>query len=241
MISMVFGTPGSGKTTLGAWCAVRAASGRPLRAAGRSMQDFGSYNHIYTNFAVNIPGVRKWSLDMMGKDVCSNSLMVIDEVAQIWDARNFKTFDADVKAWFALHRHYKSDVILISQGYNDVDLRIRNCAEQTFLLEPWYLGFSKLTAIVKYARLEMGTINEGYEEDGSSLIYRPALYPYFDTYAAPSRPPAPLPPVYTTSPPSLRFIDRVSAFFAGLPSAPPSSFDLPSAPAPSPDLVSKTD
>ena len=29
MISLVFGTPGSGKTTLGAWCAVRAASGRP--------------------------------------------------------------------------------------------------------------------------------------------------------------------------------------------------------------------
>lgn len=238
MISMVFGTPGSGKTTLGAWCAVRAASGRPLRAAGHWMQDFREYDHIYTNFAVNIPGVREWSLDMMGKDVCSRSLMVIDEVAQIWDARNFKNFDSDVKAWFALHRHYKSDVILISQGYNDVDLRIRNCAEQTFLLEPWYLGFSKLTAIVKYARLEMGTINEGYEEDGSSLIYRPALYPYFDTYAAPARPPAPLPPCYTTTPPSLRLVDRVSAVLAGLPSSPPASSDLNRLETP---LVSKTD
>lgn len=218
MISLGFGTPGGGKTTFGTYCALRAQAGHKLRFGGIDLCDFSHYRHIYTNFCVDSPGISKFDLSNFGKSSSYNSLFILDEVAQLWDARNWKSFDNDVKFFFALHRHYKCDIILLSQGYADCDLRIRNLAEQTFLIEPSWFSFSKITSIVKYARLENGTINEGYEPYKSSYIYRPAVYPYFDSYAAPALSPAPDPDFYTLTPPTLALSDRILAKLCGFPS-----------------------
>lgn len=195
MVSLIFGTPGSGKTTCGAFLALLAANNKPLRIGGYSLQDiYAPYERIYTNFPISIPGktIYKWENEVFEHDVCCKSLYILDEAAQLWDSRDFKRFDADVKEWFAIHRHRGCDVVLISQGFKDCDLRIRNLADMLFLLEKSAIpNHSKITPLVKYARLEHGEILEGYEPAPPikcRWFNRSRLYQYFDSYSAPALP-----------------------------------------------------
>jgi hypothetical protein len=116
---MYFGVPGSGKTTFAAYLA-RKASKRKKK--------------VYCN--VDIKGTYEIEKTDIGYYDMSNGLLEIDEAGLEFNNRNFKTnFDAQQLSFFKKHRHYKTDVVMFSQFWNDADIKLRNLTTRIFILK----------------------------------------------------------------------------------------------------------
>lgn len=127
-----------------------------------------------------------------------HSLIVIDEIGMIWDNRNFKSFKPEVRDWFKLQRHRKCKVICASQSF-DVDKKIRDLADDMFLLQKKFRVFSYGKRILKILDITEATgdsesrIVDNLKFDsilwfwaGSrTLTFIPAWTKYFNTFAAP--------------------------------------------------------
>lgn len=127
-----------------------------------------------------------------------HSLVVIDEIGMIWDNRNFKNFKPEVRDWFKLQRHRKCKVICASQSF-DVDKKIRDLADDMFLLQKKFRVFSYGKRILKILDITEATgdsesrIVDNLKFDsilwfwaGSrTLTFIPAWTKYFNTFAAP--------------------------------------------------------
>lgn len=98
-ISLFFGLPGCGKTTLMVKHAVKAAKGK-------------RYKNVYCNVPIAVPGVTFIDNDWIGKYNLSDCLILIDEATLFADSRAYKTFGKDKIQYFLLHRHYNADVYL---------------------------------------------------------------------------------------------------------------------------------
>lgn len=195
MISLIFGVPRCGKTTLLAYCAERALARKGI-ACGRgawkvSLGDFAPYDHVYSTFPIHSErgSVRKLDCSVLGKKQITNSLLLIDEVSLIFDSRDYKTFPKDAKQFFALHGHGQNDILICSQGWEDCDKRIRNMAENLLYVER--VGrFSRIRPIRKAWSID-GNITEGFTlcpPLSSKYIYRPRYYKMFDSYELPPLP-----------------------------------------------------
>lgn len=128
----------------------------------------------------------------------AHSLVVIDEIGMIWDNRNFKNFKPEVRDWFKLQRHRKCKVICASQSF-DVDKKIRDLADDMFLLQKKFRVFSYGKRILKILDITEATgdsesrIVDNLKFDsilwfwaGSrTLTFIPAWTKYFNTFAAP--------------------------------------------------------
>lgn len=128
----------------------------------------------------------------------AHSLIVIDEIGMIWDNRNFKNFKPEVRDWFKLQRHRKCKVICASQSF-DVDKKIRDLADDMFLLQKKFRVFSYGKRILKILDITEATgdsesrIVDNLKFDsilwfwaGSrTLTFIPAWTKYFNTFAAP--------------------------------------------------------
>lgn len=127
-----------------------------------------------------------------------HSLVVIDEIGMIWDNRNFKNFRPEVRDWFKLQRHRKIKVICASQSF-DVDKKIRDLADDMFLLQKKFRVFSYGKRILKILDITEATgdsesrIVDNLKFDsifwfwaGSrTLTFIPAWTKYFNTFSAP--------------------------------------------------------
>lgn len=201
MIVGVFGLPGSGKTTFLTYAAICGATGKAL-AAGRatwrvSLSDF-SYDRIFTNFPVALPKklVKKQKCPFfqlnpreLGKYDFSRSLVIIDEISLCLDGREWKNFSNDLKQFFALCRHYKTDIIYASQSYDHADKRIRDIT--SVLLSCDRRGSWTLVRPIHKQWSVDGAITEGYTlaPPLSSLwLRRKPFYTAFDSYSAPTLP-----------------------------------------------------
>lgn len=186
-ISLYFGLPGCGKTTMLAKLAYDAVRK-------------GKYENVYTNVFLNIPGVTYIDNDCIGKYALENSLVLIDEATLFADSRAYKTFDKGKLEFFLLHRHYKTDICLFTQQWDGVDRKIRVITDRVFYI---YKGvftrhwFSKCYQIPygiiipdpKKGSEKLGEIIQGYARPPwyvrifAKVIYRPKYYPFFDSWA----------------------------------------------------------
>ena len=62
-----------------------------------------------------------------------NSLIIVDEAADIWNARNWKQTQSEagveeneLQSYINHHRHYKDDLYILAQSVTDIDKQIRN-------------------------------------------------------------------------------------------------------------------
>lgn len=117
MVSIYFGLPGSGKTTIGVKHIVQA------RKKGRN---------VYSNIDCKVDGVYKIERNDFGKYNICNGLVVIDEGSLLFDNRDFKTFNYNLKYFFLMHRHYHVDIEIYTQKYDGLDSKIRNIADAVF-------------------------------------------------------------------------------------------------------------
>lgn len=184
MISMFFGVPGVGKTTL-------------LAAMALKYRD--KYKHIYSNVHLKIDGVTYIDDDCIGKYELRDCLILIDEASIFADNRDYKSFNKNGTRleYFLMHRHHCADIILFTQGYNAVDKKLRTLTVNLYYMQKgWLLGhfFTKYYPIsygIAFPDGErLGEIAEGYSQPPffvrlftTKRIFRPKYYPYFDSWA----------------------------------------------------------
>lgn len=193
MITGVFGLPGAGKSTFLAACACDALAGRDITVGHllwkTKLNSQTKYEKVYCNFPIY--GTYQFNFDDLGVKLFENCLILIDEIMLLCDSRNWKTFSENVKSFIALHRHYNVDIIYCSQRYNDCDIKIRALTQQFCLMEKQG-QYTKITPLIMYQRVQMGSISEGYEMAaplGCSRLRRSRYYWAFDSFARPEYPP----------------------------------------------------
>lgn len=106
-VSLYFGLPGAGKTTIMASIMYRAIRKR-------------TYPHVYTNIATTLPGVTVIDNDCIGKYNLEDALICIDEATLFADSRDHKNFKREVLEYFLEHRHYNVDILLFTQQWDGV-------------------------------------------------------------------------------------------------------------------------
>lgn len=198
-VSLYFGLPGAGKTTM----MVRNA-----RKAVRSK----AYRHVYCNIHIAVPGVTYISNDCVGQYDLSDCLILIDEATLFADNRAHKEFGKDRTMYFLEHRHFNADIQLFTQQWDGVDKKIRVITDRVYyvykgaILGRWFTRCYRIPYGIiipdpkKDGSEKLGEIVQGYAKPNfivrlfSPWMYRPAYYKYFDSWERPWLPP--LPPIY---------------------------------------------
>lgn len=175
MITCVFGLPGVGKSTYMAYLAKQALTTKKGRKR---------YDRVYCNF--NMAGCYKLDYADLGHYNFENCLILLDEMMNEADSRDFKKFDAAKKYFFSNHRHYGLDIIYFTQAWDDVDKKIRNNTAKLFYITK--LGFWSFVIPIK----QILTIDDlshqivtGYQLRGlmhAIVIFRPFYYKWFDSF-----------------------------------------------------------
>lgn len=190
MVSMYFGLPGCGKTTMYAKLAYDAAFKRHT-----------PYDHIYGNIALTgIPNYIQINVNDLGTHMLEKCLILIDEGTVQFDNRDYKNFSKNFVEFFMTHRHYECDIAIFCQSYNGVDKKIRSvCDKLYYLHKGTFTGFYKTKVWrIPYdiiipdkkdtGSAHLGEIIEGYcKPPLLARLFTPSLkrkkyYPYFDSW-----------------------------------------------------------
>lgn len=108
-----------------------------------------------------IKGCYKFEIEWLANMKCpENSLLIIDESALKFNSRDFSKISKTILEYFKKCRHYKNDVILISQTFGDTDKQIREISTKVLFLRK----FGMVTIPVKVK----GDISIG--EDGQPCV-----------------------------------------------------------------------
>lgn len=187
-VSLYFGLPGCGKTTMLAKLAYDAVRG-------------GRYANVYTNVAVNIPGVCLIDNDCIGQYELRDCLLLIDEATLFADSRDYKNFSKGRLSYFLEHRHRNADICLFTQQWDGVDRKIRTITDRVYyikkglLLGKWIskcyrIPYDIIIPDPKKAQggEKLGEIIQGYCKPPllvrlfAKRVYRPKYYPFFDSW-----------------------------------------------------------
>lgn len=197
-VSLYFGLPGAGKTTI--MCKIMFEALKNKR-----------YSNVYCNVHNAISGVTYIDNHCVGKYDLHDALICIDEATLFADSRDHKTFSHALKTYFLEHRHYNVDIVLFTQQWDGVDKKIRVITDRVYYVyKGIFLGrwFSRAYR-VPYGIIipdkrndseKLGEIVQGYCKPGlfarlfGLWVFRPRYYKYFDSWERPLLPP--LPEVY---------------------------------------------
>ena len=191
MIVTYFGSPGCGKTTL---------------AVKMAIKNKKYYQHCFLNFDHKIKGAYIADLDGLGEwTFPDHSFIAIDEAGIEYNSRAYKSLPKPAIAWFKKHRHYKCDIAVFSQSWEDMDVTIRRLSDQL-----WYLyrfgPFTLSRRVYKRVKVDKQTeqIIDGYKmasmlwlfawplqldckfmpfDPKFKLTFRPFYYKYFDSFS----------------------------------------------------------
>lgn len=141
-ISMKFGLPGCGKTTLMVFDALEGVKS-------------GKYQNVYCNVPISVPGVTHIDNSCIGRYNLHDGLLLIDEATVFADSREFKTFTKDKVEYFLLHRHFNVDIILYAQCWDAVDRKIRTITDRVYYV---YKGVILGHWVTSYYRIPYGII-----------------------------------------------------------------------------------
>lgn len=182
MIYGVFGKPGSGKTTYLAYLSRKLRRKHPVIYSTEEIKGTILIKPEQIGYFKPEPG----------------SVFLIDEIGTIFNSRDFKKFSAQVRDFFALHRHYDCDIYWVSQTV-DVDKSIRNRTSCIYQLRKGWFGFSSIERI--YYDLTVDEVShdlvEGYFLQKplvkffgflfgvNRLFFRPLYYRLFDSHSQP--------------------------------------------------------
>lgn len=218
-VSLYFGLPGAGKTTLMCHLAIKGVKSK-------------RYKNVYSNVAMSIDGVCHIDNNCIGVYDLSDCLVLIDEATLFADSRAYKSFDKGKLEYFLEHRHYNADICLFTQQWDGVDRKIRVITDRVYYV---YKGWLTGHWTSRYYRIPYGIIipdrkkDRGSEKLGEIIqgyckpnllirlfaprLHRRKYYKYFDSWEHKQLPP--LPAKYKTytslSRPAKRprFLDRL--------------------------------
>lgn len=191
-VSLYFGLPGCGKTSILTQMAVHEAS---LIKMGQSR-----YSCVITNVPISCEGVYYTEdFSWFGKQYVKGALYLIDEATLLWDSREYKVFVKGMVKGFVLHRHTHNDIVLFVQIWNRIDKTIRDICDKVYYVHKGAI-FKKLSYSnhIPYSILfpdsgsdSYGDILMGYKKCSffqrcfSFRLYRPFVYGYYDSFWIP--------------------------------------------------------
>lgn len=185
MITGIFGLPGAGKSSFLAYLSQRATQGKTLCCghlwAKIPLTSERWYDRIYSNFPMR--GCYKLDWENLGLFDFSHSLILIDEIMHVCDARDWKDFDKNKKYFFSMARHMGTSIIYASQGYADTDVRIRNLTAQILYIRNEG-AYTSVTPVLKSWDFKH-SIDECYALQppiARTRIRRKKYYHLFDSY-----------------------------------------------------------
>ncbi|MFC0398594.1 zonular occludens toxin domain-containing protein [Paraburkholderia rhizosphaerae] len=115
MITLITGTPGSGKTLFAIWSLLREIK------AGRRIVVDGIPNLAIDHELVDEAWVRRWF-----DHVQPNDIVVVDEVQRIWPPVSVGVKPTEDIEWLHKHRHKGVDFVVITQHPNRMNKTIRD-------------------------------------------------------------------------------------------------------------------
>ena len=195
-VSLYFGLPGAGKTTLMCYLALKG------------VRD-DKYRNVYGNVRMNIDGYTYIDNDCIGKYDLSDCLLLIDEATLFADSRSYKEFGKDKLEYFLEHRHYNADICLFTQQWDGVDRKIRVITDRVYyvykgaIIGHWISTFYRIPYGIiipdpKKSSEKLGEIVQGYCKPNilirlfSPKLFRPKYYKYFDSWERRELPRLPL-------------------------------------------------
>ena len=147
-----------------------------------------------------LPGVRIMNaMDLSEFAPVENSAIFLDEAGILFDNRNFKNFNSGLRDFFKLQRKYKCRVFLNSQSF-DIDKKIRDVTDHMGLI----VSIGNVFSIYRPIRRSITLTQPSAEAESRiadklsfeslfkwQITYLPKYFKYFDSFAAPERPPLP--------------------------------------------------
>ena len=119
VLNIYFGVPGSGKTTFAAYLVKK-----DLKHGG--------------NVWSNVPITGAMMLDPksdIGKYMISNGRVIIDEAGIEYNNREYKKFSEEQTYFYKYHRHYELGIDIFSQGFDDMDKKLRTLAQNLYVVK----------------------------------------------------------------------------------------------------------
>ena len=140
-----FGVPGSGKTTFAAYLAKKRIKRNGL---------------VLSN--VNIKGTYEVERSDIGNYMIKDCLLLIDEAGIDYNNRNFadkkEKMSKEEIYFYKYHRHYNVDIAIFSQGYDDMDKKLRTLATRYYIVKKSILpGFITRKLINKVIGIDDNT------------------------------------------------------------------------------------
>lgn len=193
-VSLYFGLPGCGKTTL---------------MTKHAIAGHRKYKNVYCNVHLNLPFVTYVSNDWIGKYDISDGLLLIDEASLYADSRAHKDFTKGQMQYFLEHRHFHVDINLYTQAWDGVDKRIRVITDRVYyvfkrpIIGRWFTQYYRIPYGIiipdpkRDSSEKLGDIVQGYCKPSfiqrlfSHRLFRPRYYKYFDSWEKPYFPPLP--------------------------------------------------
>lgn len=170
VLSVYFGVPGSGKTTMAAWLTKR---------------DLKRNHDVYSN----VPITGAYKLDPktdLGHYMIEDCRVIIDEASVEYNNRKFKELSEEAIYWFKYHRHYSCAVDVFSQSHEDMDITIRRLAQQYFLMKksilPWIVYRKRIGKRIGINEQTKQLCDEFFFVPfGTRIIFSPTLWKMFNT------------------------------------------------------------
>lgn len=185
-VSLYFGLPGCGKTTMLSSLALKGVRDK-------------RYLYVYSNVHLNIPGVTFIDNECIGKYELRDCLLLIDEATLFADSRDYKQFSKSRMEYFLEHRHRNVDIVLFTQQWDGVDRKIRVITDRVYyvfkpflfghwLTKCWKIPYGILFPDPKRSGDKLGEIVQGYSKPNIFVrlfavrLWRPLYYKYFDSW-----------------------------------------------------------
>lgn len=168
-----FGVPGSGKTTFAAYLAKKR-----IKRKGKVLSN------------VSIKGTYEVERSDIGHYMIQDCLLLIDEAGIDYNNRNFsdkkEKMSKEEIYFYKYHRHYNVDIAIFSQGYDDMDKKLRTLATKYYIVKrSIFPGFITRKLINKKLGIDKNTkqiIDEyAFAIFGTKWIYCPKLWKMFNS------------------------------------------------------------
>lgn len=188
-IKLLVGAPGVGKTSVAQWLVLDYLK-----------DDIPVWSNVCLAGAYELDIKDLMEFDFITKDKEGNErrggVLILDEAGIDFNGRQWKDFSTNFIKFFKLHRHFKLDIYVFSQG-NDVDMTIKRLAQEWYKLVRPRIPivknyFVQLIPVTTNLVIDKGDWKIIYEADTSIFnshfipIYK--TWKYFNSYEVPQLP-----------------------------------------------------